>query len=136
MSLRPKKIFLIDDNPDDLFLNRIVIEKSKHPYEVVEYIDSTVALEIFSREEEDFDRILLLDINMPKLGGFEFLKRYRTARGDAQWSDRIVILTTSLHRTDKERAGQEDLVDCYMNKPLTLDGYHELIASLDKADAT
>lgn len=136
MSVRYKKIFLVDDNPDDLFLNRIVIEKSKHPYEVVEYIDSTVALEYFSKKEEAFVRILLLDINMPKLGGFEFLKRYRAARGEACWDDEIVILTTSLHRTDKERAGQDDLVFSYLSKPLTLASYHDLIASLNRRDAT
>ncbi|WP_232341324.1 response regulator [Hymenobacter ginkgonis] len=64
--------------------------------------------------------LILLDVNMPVMNGFEFLTAYRQLPLAQQQAIVIVMLTTSLHARDVERA-QELPVAGFLNKPLTAD---------------
>jgi CheY-like chemotaxis protein len=64
--------------------------------------------------------VIFLDINMPVMDGFEFLKCYRHEFQRCAKKVAITFLTTSLRHEDLERAREfEEIVSGYIEKPLT-----------------
>ncbi|GAA6615729.1 response regulator [Scytonema sp. NUACC26] len=74
-------------------------------------------------------RLVLLDLNMPKMGGIEFLQELRS---DAQLrATPVVVMTTS--NQDKDRVEAYNLnVAGYILKPVTFNNFIELMATLNK----
>jgi len=87
-------------------------------YRVVSASDGAAALAAASREPID---LILLDVMMPNLDGFEFLKIYRKEHGVP-----IILLTARLSEADKV-LGLELGADDYVTKPF---GMHELVARI------
>lgn len=73
-------------------------------------------------------RIILLDINMPKMNGIEFLEEVRT--DPALRLTPIVVLTTSDHTKDRVEAYKFNIAG-YMLKPLTFDVFSDIMATLN-----
>lgn len=111
-------LMIIDDNSFDQMMYKRIVEKSGRVRELIQYVEAEKALEHLldgTREQPD---LILLDINMPRMNGFEFLEA-ATARIGADLCPIIVMLTTSLHPGDEARARSFDVVHDFMNKPLT-----------------
>src|SRR5688572_25251165 len=64
--------------------------------------------------------LILLDINMPVMDGFEFINAFNAIDFKNKDQVKIAILTTSSHSIDKERIAKLG-VKCFVNKPLTED---------------
>jgi CheY-like chemotaxis protein len=63
--------------------------------------------------------LILLDINMPIMNGFEFLDEYEKLPAEEKGHHLIVMLTTSMLEVDKERAAKFGVLSEYIAKPLT-----------------
>lgn len=74
-------------------------------------------------------RLILLDLNMPKMGGIEFLKKLRA--DPKLKSIPVVVLTTSNQDQDRVEAYQLNVAG-YLLKPLTFSGFLEAMATLNK----
>jgi CheY-like chemotaxis protein len=75
------------------------------------------------------NRLILLDINMPKMNGIEFLRALRA--DPALRSSSVVVLTTS--NDDKDRMESYELnVAGYLLKPVTFNSFVELMLTLNK----
>lgn len=103
------KILLVDD--DDVAQEAVIRSFKKYnlPFPVITANDGLEALEILRNEHPhkkiDGPFIVLLDLNMPRMNGFEFLQ---TIRSDDDLSTTIVfVLTTSGRDSDRTRAYQE-----------------------------
>ena len=74
-------------------------------------------------------RLILLDLNMPKMGGIEFLKELRA---DPELkATTVVVLTTSDEDRDKVKAYDLNVAG-YVLKPVTLVAFVEIMATLNK----
>ena len=74
-------------------------------------------------------RIVLLDLNMPRMNGIEFL---RELRGDPELSaTSVIILTTSNNERDKVEAYDLNVAG-YLVKPVTFSDFAELMVTLNK----
>lgn len=74
-------------------------------------------------------RLILLDLNMPKMNGIEFLRELRA--DPALSKSTVVVLTTS--NDDQDKVAAYDLhVAGYLLKPVTFINFVELMATLDK----
>ncbi len=88
------------------------------------------ALEMLSGQTIPKDRrLILLDLNMPKMGGIEFLKELR-ADPDLRTAT-VVVLTTSDEERDKVKAYDLNVAG-YILKPVTLAAFVEIMAALNK----
>jgi CheY-like chemotaxis protein len=119
---------LVDDNPADNFLHRLVISKSGVAEEVNEFESPVEALQALQEKTSLPCSLLLLDINMPQMNGFQFLERYGELDQEQRRNRVVVMLTTSLNREDEARARSTPYVSDYANKPLTIAKIKELAA--------
>lgn len=123
-------ILLVDDDPDDNFYHRLVIEESGLCSEVRIAESGSQALHYLTHPEEPgYERpdIIFLDINMPGMNGFEFLQRYHNLIPEQKSRLLLLMLTTSLNPVDKEKAVESGEVDRYYTKPLTNGMIRELV---------
>ena len=123
-------ILLVDDNETSNFLNErllrrmavtdsiTVLNNGKQAYDFIEKL---------SRHPEAGDKpeLILLDINMPVLDGFEFLELYQQLPGTFRKSILVAILSTSSHPQDTQKAGNFDAH--YITKPLTIEKMENLL---------
>ena len=123
-----KKIVLIDDDATTNYLNKLIIEKSKLVDEVLTFDSAQDALNYFNSEEDEEDEMLvLLDINMPVMNGWQFLDHYETLNKSAE--NKIVILTSSINPSDKQLAENKKGILDYKSKPLSIDMLSDLVTS-------
>lgn len=101
------KILLIDDDPDLIAVTGFALQQAG--YMVIRAHDGLAALEAFRREQPD---LLVLDINMPRMNGFEVVKRLR----DQGSRTPVLMLTVRGEEEDLVR-GLEAGADDYLTKP-------------------
>lgn len=124
-----KRIVLIDDDETTNYLNRLIIERSKLVDEVLSFYSPQDALDFFSNHKSQADKALvLLDINMPIMNGWQFLEQYQSIYNENNGS-KIVILTSSINPTDKQMAEEKSVIADYKAKPLSIDMVGELVAN-------
>ncbi len=115
-------ILLIDDDPDDNFLHQIVIRDSGLCEQIRVAENGLLALNYLTGvHHPDYIRpdIILLDINMPGMNGFEFLGEYDKLPKEQKANVVLMMLTTSLNPDDHKRAMSYGIVDSFKSKPLT-----------------
>ena len=113
-----RKLVMIDDNHVDHVLTKYIIERTGLVGEIVSFLSAVEALRYFSEKPTNVD-LILLDINMPQMDGFEFLEAVEKSLGNEFQYPVIVMLTTSLDPRDLERANQFSFVRDYCHKPLS-----------------
>lgn len=123
-------ILLVDDDPDDNFLHRLVIEDSGYcdRVQVAENGQQALAY-LTSQAASNYCRpeVILLDINMPGMNGFEFLAEYEKLHESYRAKVVLMMLTTSLNPDDKRRANGHGVVIGYKSKPLTRQMLDEIV---------
>ena len=112
---------IIDDNEIDQRLYRRLIARSGRVGVVHSFAMAADALEFLGQRDRPKIDVILLDINMPRMNGFEFLQEATTRFGPGLASSVIIMLTTSLLGNDRDRAFSSGLVRDYLDKPLSLD---------------
>ena len=110
---------LIDDDEPTNFLSKMLIEEAGCAEHVQVADSGQMALEYLSDENNNPD-LILLDINMPAMNGWEFLEKYRKLE-KAKKGIIIIMLTTSLNPDDKTKANQTPEIAGFENKPLNPD---------------
>jgi len=75
-------------------------------------------------DSSDYTNLVLLDIKMPGIDGFEFLDKLKDLSVKNKLS--IAILTTSSHAKDKQKAENYDLIG-YLQKPLSFAKMEEFV---------
>ncbi len=124
-------ILLVDDDPDDNFLHRLVIEDSGYCDRVEVAENGQQALSYLTTQSApNYCRpeVILLDINMPGMNGFEFLAEYEKLDPSYQAKVVLMMLTTSLNPDDQRRANGHNVVIGYKSKPLTRKMLDDIVA--------
>ena len=127
MSNRLMCVMLVDDNIHDNFFHERAIKKNDLKSIVIAKTSGMDALEYIRSGESPRSDLIFLDINMPGMNGWEFLKEYKEL--DEQLKSRaiIIMLTTSDNPADIDKAKKWDFVADYITKPLTKETMQEII---------
>ena len=120
-------ILLVEDNPDHVILTKRVLEDYKVANKVYVVGDGAEALDfIYHRGKYSDGRnaprpgLILLDIKLPKVDGFEVLKRLKT--DPEHKSIPVVVLTTS-SRDEEVARGYAEGANSYVTKPVKFDEF-------------
>ena len=121
---------LIDDDTIVLYIHKVLVEESALQTEVFTFEDGESALEHIYSNEQDDERVflLLLDINMPAMDGWEFMEKLKKSRA----YDRIVVslITSSIDKSDAEKAKKYHIVKSFFVKPLSMDNVEDIVKNL------
>jgi CheY-like chemotaxis protein len=121
-------VLLIDDDEVTNFLNRKVIEYSKITEHVEVKLNGQEALDYLTdKENTELPCLILLDINMPVMDGWEFMKAYTHVAKDLRKQMNIVMLSTSTNPDDIKRAATLPNVKAFKSKPLTSEMLNEIL---------
>jgi len=127
-------VLIVDDNPDHCVLMRAVGRRVAPRVALPAVSDGQEALDYLAgqppyddRDAHPYPSLILLDLMMPRVDGFEVLARLQ----GPEWERRvpIVVLTTSLNPVDEARAralGADD----FFTKPAGLDALNSLLSDL------
>jgi len=127
-----KRVLLIDDDKVTNMLHRRVVERSGYALRVEVATDGQAALDILDADmaaNRSFPELVFLDINMPGMGGFEFLENYARQIPTPNPQMIIVMLSTSLLQSDHDKINADPNVHSLCEKPLRLDDFLGMIKS-------
>jgi CheY-like chemotaxis protein len=127
-------VLLIDDDEPTNFLNKMIIEETGYVKEVKVTQSARDALDYLSGKQQSAEggqlptpELILLDINMPAMDGWEFLERYDKLSPEQKAAIIVVMLTTSFNPEDESKASRISYISSYRNKPLTQETVIEIL---------
>ena len=130
MSNKVLNILLVEDDKIDVMNVRRAFERNNMANPVFVANNGLEALELLRAGTiPSKNRLVLLDINMPKMNGIEFLRELR-ADADLR-ATCVVVLTTSNEERDRVDAYNLNVAG-YLLKPVTFGSFVEVMAALDK----
>ena len=123
MNRRLKCILLIDDNKFDTFFHEKVVQRKNLAEVVIVKNSGTEAMEFLKStaiDDINYPELILLDINMPGLSGWDVLDQYHsmTCRNP---NTKIFMLTTSINPDDEVKATSYAAVFGFISKPMEID---------------
>jgi len=132
--LKDKVILLVEDNADDEILTLRALKVNKIANDVVVARDGAEALDYLfgtgcyaGRDTSVRPQVVLLDLNLPKLGGLDVLRRIRSEESTRTLP--VVILTTS--NEEEDLVGSYSLgANSYIRKPVDFDQFSECVREL------
>lgn len=115
-----RSILLVDDDDISNFITQIKLRSVSKDFRFKQFVNGQKLLDFFQtkweNEDEFFPALILLDINMPVMDGFEFLEKLQNC--DKADQTKIVILSSSTRTQDKTRSKDFKQVIGYLEKPI------------------
>lgn len=131
--MHPINILLIEDNEGDILLTKEALLEGDILKELHVVKDGWEALLYLEKKEKYSSAItpdlILLDINLPKLNGFEVLKKIKSNSNINHIP--VIILSTSSSSNDINQC-YKNQANCYISKPVDADDFSKLISLIEK----
>jgi CheY-like chemotaxis protein len=131
MTSKPLNVLLIDDDEVDVMTVRRAFKKNGIAFTLATASDGIEGLAVLRGESEEklpvHNRLVLLDLNMPRMNGIEFLEELR-ANPELK-STPVIVLTTSNEDQDKVEAYNFNVAG-YILKPVTFSKFVSTVKTL------
>ena len=116
------QFIVIDDDHPTLFMCKIIIQRTCKDMRVVNYDNPQLAIDYFVSDftKNPIETVVLLDINMPEISGWEVLDSLLTLDRNIQKHITVFMLSSSIDPKDQQRALNYPCVSSYLEKPLNL----------------
>jgi len=120
------KVLIVEDDEVFILLNKRMVAKSGLCDEPLSFHDGKEALDYLDgplSEEDSY--LILLDINMPVMNGWEFLDSIQSMAISNLIA--VIMVTSSIESIDQERAMQYPQVVDYFEKPLRVENFNRIM---------
>lgn len=128
MNYKAVSILLVDDDDVDVMGIKRAFKKLKIANPLIRAKDGIDALELLDSGVVKSPYLILLDLNMPRLGGIELL---RALREDDRWSSSIIFVLTTSQDDEDKAAAYENHIAGYIVKENLDQGFDQLVNLLD-----
>ena len=120
-------ILFIDDDPITIMLCKMVIKKASFSNEIATAKNGEEALQYFNTLKEidsngEFKKhpqLIFLDLNMPVMGGWEFLDSFSTSDYAEYNKTKVIILSSTIDPEDLEKSKKYPMVIDFLSKPIS-----------------
>jgi CheY-like chemotaxis protein len=119
------RILCIDDDPITLMLCKKVVAKTKFSNEIITAQNGEKALQYFDNLQNtdlsliDLPKLIFLDLNMPIMGGWEFLDAFNAPEYYKFHDIKVVVLTSTIDPQDLEKSQTYPMVLDFLSKPIS-----------------
>jgi two-component system, chemotaxis family, response regulator Rcp1 len=132
--MRPlRTVLLVEDSPGDVRLTQEAFREADGGVKIHVAVDGVEAMAFLNREgthaQAPRPDLILLDLNLPRMDGRQVLAQIKTDK--LLKTIPTVILTTSDAEADIA-TGYQLQANCYLNKPVELDSFEELVKSINE----
>lgn len=117
-------VMTVDDDSMGQMLSEIILSDQHFCESIIKLYDGKMALDYFEEQsklpphEQKIPKLVLLDLNMPILDGWDFLNRYASDYKVFHDQIKIIVLTSSLEPNSQTKAVEHPLIFKYIAKPL------------------
>ena len=132
-----RRVILIDDDEVTCFINKCILEELEvadhieclyNGEQAIQYIKENYVGGTAQQVNPD---LFFLDLNMPIMDGFEFLEEFKKLNDINKSRLKVIILSSSANQKDaKKIASHNDLVLCYLTKPLQRENVKEIMETM------
>ncbi|MBF4472848.1 response regulator [Flavobacterium sp. HJJ] len=121
-------IMCIDDDPITLMLFKKVVQKASFAKEIIYAYNGQEAITLIEniKNEDTKPQLLFLDLNMPVMGGWEFLDLFNDSDYYLSNNTKVVILTSTIDPEDIKKSKSYSNVIEFLSKPITVEMLHYL----------
>lgn len=116
-------IMAVDDDPITLMLFKKVVQKASFAGKIINAINGEEAIAYFNtiNNEETKPQLIFLDLNMPVMGGWEFLDLFNNSKYYYLNNTKIIILTSTIDPEDIKKSKTYPNVIEFISKPITVE---------------
>lgn len=125
-------LLVIDDDDINIFIIKKIVEKTGYNVNMVSKTNGLLAIDYLKATfgQESFPHLILIDINMPVLNGWEFLDAYEALNVSEKVD--MYMLSSSVYENDIEKAKTFSKVRGFISKPLSIERLIELFKLLGR----
>ncbi|NIJ55659.1 response regulator [Dyadobacter arcticus] len=116
-----ERLCVVDDDPVFTFLLKKIIEKTQVTLETVFFENGQEAIDYLLEcnfQQQKLPELILLDINMPILDGWQFIDEYAKIHPSLSKGISIFMVSSSTENEDYERAMSTGFITDYVHKPI------------------
>lgn len=119
-----EQILCIDDDPITLMLCKKVISKSSFSKEIITAQNGEEALHHFNtlkytKSKANKPELIFLDLNMPVMGGWEFLEHFTSSAYTEFNTAKVIVLSSTIDPEDLAKAKKYPIIIDFLSKPIT-----------------
>ncbi|MDH7446164.1 response regulator [Aquimarina sp. 2201CG14-23] len=132
MSQQIRSVCIIDD--DNMYVNLVskIIEIKKLSEKIIVFNNGKEALDFFidsieNTTENVVPQVVFLDLNMPIMDGWEFLREFAKIKDKISNTIDLYVVSSSIDNRDIDRAKSIEMVSDYLTKPIKLDDFEKIL---------
>ena len=124
-------LLVIDDDDINIFIIKKIVEKTGLEINMISKGNGQLAIEYINQSIENpeiFPNLMLIDINMPVMNGWEFVEAYQSLH--IKHNVDMYILSSSVYENDIEKTKNYPSIKGFISKPLSIERLKELVNSI------
>ena len=120
--------YIIDDDKIFVFVLKKYLEKNDNFNQVFDFKNAEEVVGLLSDEKEQLPDMILLDINMPVIDGWQFLEQIEQLPNKEKLN--VFIMSSSIDANDIEKSKSFSTVKAFISKPINNDKLNKMIDSI------
>lgn len=126
-----KLIMLIDDNDSELYISNRLLNKHGSGKKVITFSMGTDALAYLKNctSDNDIPDIILCDIHMPLMNGFQFVEEFGKLPDNIRTKSKVFMISSTFNTADIERSNTNPFVVKFYEKPLNMDKINSILSA-------